>query len=188
MCNISKGRGRKNCANLKSGVKSLILANYLGPQDESGILTVSGTASGHQLINLGNITEAFKYALKVDSAINTLSFGPSNRNNENDVVTWAPTGTFQLNGVNAELEFQLKMMTYGTPYAFVEGRDDSIVAVGIEGGCKINYEGGYGAGMDSLNGYTITITAMESEPVFHLSASASTALKAMVANSASGNL
>ena len=181
MCNISKGRGRKNCANLKSGVKKLILANYLGPQDESGIITVSGTASGHQLTSLGSITEAFGYALKVDSAVNTLSFGSSNRNSENDVVTWAPTGTFQLNGVNAELEFQLKMMTYGTPYAFVEGRDGNLVAMGIEGGCKINYEGGFGAGLDSLNGYTITITAIESEPVFYLSASASVALKAMVA-------
>lgn len=180
MCNLSKGRGRKNCADLKSGVKNLYLANYLGPQDESGILTVSGTASGHQLTDLGNITEVFQYSLKIDSAVNTLSFGPSNRNNENDVVTWAPTGTFQLNGVNAELEFQLKMMTYGTPYVFVEGRNGNLVGVGIEAGCKINYEGGFGAGMDSLNGYTLTITANESEPVFHLSASASVALKGMI--------
>jgi len=57
MCNISKGRGRKSCADLKSGVKNLYLANYLGDQSESGILTVSGTASGHQLTDLGNITE-----------------------------------------------------------------------------------------------------------------------------------
>lgn len=180
MCNISKGRGRKSCADLKSGVRNLYLANYLGDQSESDILTVSGTASGHQLTDLGNITEVFKYALKVDSTVNTLSFGPSNRNNENDVVTWAPTGTFQLNGTNSELEFQLKMMTYGTPYAFVESRNGEIVAVGVESGCKINYEGGFGAGMDSLNGYTITLTALESEPVYYLSASASVELKTLV--------
>jgi len=74
------------------------------------------------------------------------------------------------------------MMTYGTPYAFVESRNGEIVAVGVEAGCKINYEGGFGAGMDSLNGYTITLTALESEPVYYLSASASVELKSLVSS------
>lgn len=182
MCDVSKGRGRKNCANLKSGVSDFFVANYIGPLDESGIQVVSGTASGHQLVDLGDITEVFKYQLKVDSAVNTLDFGTSNRNNENDVVTFAPTGTIQLNGVDAELEFQLKMMTYGTPYTFFKGRNGKYVAVGLEAGCKINYQGGFGAGMDALNGYTLTVTAIESEPVYHLSASASAALEVLVSS------
>lgn len=179
MCEISKNYKNRKCANLKSGLKYVYIANYIGAADESGFV-LSSTPTGHTITDLGDLGVVYRYELKLDSTVNDLQFGESTRQNDNDVTTWEPSLTIQLNGTSAEQQYQMKMLALGTPYIFVENRAGDIVLLGAEVGCKVSIAGGFGTGMDGHNGYVITATAMDYEPPYFLDKDTIDALKSIV--------
>jgi hypothetical protein len=86
-----------------------------------------------------------------------------------------------LTGLNEDLTFQLKMLSFGRPIVFVETNGGKILAVGITLGAEVsgtskNIEGALEGAVNA----TLTFTANEPDPAYHLNASAITALKLLV--------
>jgi hypothetical protein len=173
-CDVGKGK-RRDCKNAVSGFKKLYLANY----DEYNMVT-SSTTTGHLLTDIGDLVEVFGYDMKNtgNNFVQTI-----NSSSDNGTTFYNQVLTFILTKLTAEMEFQVKMMAYGSPILFVELRSGQIFAMGLENGCDITGTAGVGGTMDSLNGYTLTATANEKEPIFYLDSASITALKALVSTS-----
>ncbi len=171
-CDISKGKAVLTCKNTVSGLKALYMANY----DDYEFVT-SSTSAGHLLTDLGTLTEVFKFELK-----NTGNSYSQDIDSSEDTGTtvWYQNLTFILTKLNAEMEFQVKMMAWGRPQVFVETKSGHILALGLENGCNIKGTAGIGGAMNSLNGYTLTATGSEKEPAFYLNSASITALKGLV--------
>jgi hypothetical protein len=171
-CDISRGKTSLACKNTISGIKAIYMANY---DDYS--FTTESTASGHTLTGLGDLSVVYKYELK--NAGNTFDQN-INSNRDNGTTLFEQVLNFVLTKVTKEMEFQIKMMAWGRPQIFVEMNTGQVFLMGKDHGCEISGKSGVGGTLDSLNGYTLTATGTEQEPIFHLNDAMVTALKALV--------
>jgi hypothetical protein len=171
-CDVTKGKVALACKNSVSGIKAIYIANY----DDYGFVTES-TESGHTLNDLGTLAEVFKYELK--NAGNTFQ-QDINSNRDNGTTFFNQVLNFILTKIGKEMEFQIKMLAWGRPQIFVELNSGQIFLMGKNHGCEIAGNSAVGGTMDSLNGYTLTATAMEPDPIFYLADAEVTALKALV--------
>jgi len=171
-CDINKGKARLTCKNAVSGFKAIYMANY-----DDYEFVVSSTSAGHLLTDLGTLTEVFRYELKNTGNSYTQTIQSSE---DNGTTVYNQSLTFILTKLNAEMEFQVKMMAWGRPQIFVEAQSGQIFLLGKDNGCNVGGTAGIGGAMDSLNGYTLTAVGMEIDPAYYLNAGAITALKAMV--------
>jgi hypothetical protein len=174
MCDVSYGRIQPPCKNSVAGLKALFIANYDADYD---FVVSSGTASGHALTDLGNLTEVFKYSLK------------NTNNTYNQTITSSSdTGTtlynqvlnFTLTKVSAEMEFQVKNMVWGTPQIFLEFNTGQVILLGKDRGCDVSGNAQIDGNLDGLNAYVLTATANESEPAYFLDSTSTTSLRALV--------
>jgi hypothetical protein len=172
MCDISKGKNAISCKNAVSGLKAIYLANY----DNYGFIT-SSTTVGQVLTDLGALTEVFKYELK-NSANSIQEDMTSNR--DNGTTFFQQVVNFTLTKVSKEMAFQIKMMAWGRPQIFVETMGGDFILLGKENGLEISGNAQVGGTMDSLNGYVLTGTGMEREPMFFLDETSVAALKLLV--------
>ena len=78
------------------------------------------------------------------------------------------------------MEFQIKMLAFSRPQIFVEMNSGQIFLMGKEHGCEIAGNSAVGGTMDSLNGYTLTATGMEKDPIYYLGTASVAALPALV--------
>lgn len=171
-CDISKGKAGLACKNGISGLKAIYMANY----DDYEFVT-SSTTAGHLLTDLGTLTEVFKYELK--NTGNTFNQDITS-SRDNGTTFYNQVINFILTKLSAEMEFQVKMMAWGRPQIFVEMNSGQIFLMGKEHGVEVAGTAGVGGTMDSLNGYTLTGTAMEKDPIFYLDPATVTALKALI--------
>ena len=171
-CDVSKGKISLQCKDAVSGIKAIYVANY----NEYGFQT-SSTESGHELLDLGTLTDVFKYTLK--NSANTYE-QTINSSRDNGTTFYTQVINFTLTKMSSEMEFQLKMMALGRPIIFVEGNNGSIVLIGKDNGCEVAGKGTIGGTFDSLNGYQLTGTANEQEPAWFLQEDVITQLKALV--------
>lgn len=171
-CDISKGKIQLVCKNAISGFKAIYVANF----DDYEFVT-SSTDTGHILTDLGDLTEVFKYELK-----NTGNNFNQDINSNRDTGTtyFNQVLTFILTKLSKEMEFQVKMMALGRPQVFVEMSSGQVFLMGINEGCEISGTSAVGGAKDSLNGYTLTATGQEREPIFYLDDASVVALKALV--------
>lgn len=174
-CDITKGKIELACKNGISGIKAIYLANY----DDYSFVTES-VSSGHTLTDLGTLSTVFKYELK--NAGNTFDQNITS-NRDNGTTFFEQVLNFILTRLSKEMEFQIKMMAWGRPQVFVELNSGQIFLMGKDRGCEITGKSGVGGTLDSLNGYTLTATGMEKEPIFYLVDSEITALKTLVSAS-----
>jgi len=174
-CNISKGKNALVCKNAISGFKAIYLANY----DEYNFVT-SSTDSGNILTDLGDLTEVFKYSLK--NTGNSFSQAITS-NRDTGTTTFSPVLTFILTKLDKEMEYQVKMMAWGRPQVFVELSSGQIFLMGTEEGNEVAGTAQVGGAKDSLNGYTLTATGVEKDPIFYLNDVSVTALKALASAS-----
>ena len=171
-CDITKGKTVLACKNTVSGLKAIYIANYA----DYGFVTES-TPSGHTLTDLGTLDEVFKFELK--NTGNTFQQDITS-NRDNGTTFYNQVLTFILTRIGKEMEFQIKMLAWGRPQIFVEMLSGQVFLMGIEQGCEITGNSAVGGTMDSLNGYTLTATGMEKDPIFYLADAEVTALKALV--------
>ena len=171
-CDITKGKNQLVCKDAVSGIKAIYLANY----DDYEFVT-SSTESGHTMTDLGTLTEVFKYELK--NSANTFQQDITS-NRDNGTTFFQQVVNFTLTKLSAQMEFQIKMAAYGRPQIFVELNSGQFFLMGIEHGCEIAGNTQVGGTMDSLNGYVLTATAMERDPIFYLDSATVTALLALV--------
>jgi hypothetical protein len=171
-CNLTKGYTLP-CKNTVGGFKAIYLANF----DDYDFVT-SSTDAGHVLSDLGDLATVFKYDLK--NAGNAFAEEiQSDRNN--GTTAFNQTMTFVLTGINDQLDFQLKTMAFGRPIVFVETNAGKVLAMGITQGSELTGTMNSIAGtLEGAVASTLTLTAQEPDPAFHLTAGAVTALKALV--------
>lgn len=171
-CDITKGKNILQCKDAVSGLKAIYVANY----DDYGFVTTS-TDAGHLLTDLGSLSEVFKFELK--NSGNTFNQDITS-NRDNGTTFFNQTLNFVLTKLSSEMEFQIKMLAWGRPQIFVEANSGDFFLMGEKHGCEISGKSEVQGTMDSLNGYTLTATAMEKNPIWYLTGSASTALQALV--------
>ena len=173
-CDITKGKNQLVCKDGISGLKAIYLANY---DDYS----FSGTSndSGHTLTSIGSLAEVFKYELK--NSANTFQQDITS-NRDNGTTFFQQVVNFTLTKLSAEMEYQVKMAAYGRPFIFVEMNSGQFFLMGIEHGCEIAGNSQVGGTMDSFNGYVMSATAMEKEPIWYLNNTTIAALTALVSS------
>ena len=173
-CDITKGRLGLECKNAVSGFKRIVLANYLS---DSGFTYASDVAEAQEMTSIGNIAEVFEYETKNtgNSFAQTVT---SNR--DNGTTIWTQVMTFILTKIDKEIEFQLKMAAWGRPFVFVQLMTNEWIILGSENGCEFSGQSGVAGAMDGLNGYTVTATAIERNPIYFLSSTAVTELEALL--------
>ena len=173
-CDITKGKNILQCKDAVSGLKAIYIANY----DDYEFVT-SSTEAGHLLTDLGSLSEVFKFELK--NSGNTFNQDITS-SRDNGTTFFSQTLNFILTKLSSEMEFQIKMLSWGRPQIFVEANSGDFFLMGEKHGCEISGKSEVQGTMDSLNGYTLTATAMEKEPIWYLTGSASTALGALVSS------
>lgn len=171
-CDITKGKNLLTCKDAVSGLKAIYVANF----DEYGFVT-SSTDAGHILTDLGTLADVYKFELK--NSGNTFNQDITS-SRDNGTTFFNQTLNFVLTKLSAEMEFQIKMLAWGRPQIFVEANSGQIFLMGEKHGCEISGRSEVQGTMDSLNGYTLTAVAMEKDPIWYLTGSASTALMALV--------
>ena len=174
-CDISRGKNDLACKNAVSGLKAIYFTNY----DDYGFVTTSNSGSGHILTSTGSLDEVFKYELK--NSGNTFQQDITS-NRDNGTTFYNQALNFVLTKLSKEMEFQVKMMAWGRPQIFVEMNTGQMFLMGKNHGCEIGGNSAIGGTMDSLNGYTLTATGMEPEPIYYLDTASIAGVKGAASN------
>ena len=175
-CDITRGKIELECKDAVSGLKSIMLANYA----DYGFTVSSTTASGEALTDLGTLAEVFKYELK--NTANTFQQDILS-SRDNGTTLWTQILNFTLTKVTPDLEYEMKMAALGRPIIFVEANSGQVFVIGQEFGCEISGSSQIQGTLDSLNGYVMTATATEKNPIYYLDSGSVTALDALVSAS-----
>jgi hypothetical protein len=173
-CDITKGKNQLVCKDGISGLKAVYLCNY----DNYGFSGTS-TESGHTLTSIGTLAETFKYELK--NSANTFQQDITS-SRDNGTTFFQQVVNFTLTKLSAQMEYQVKMASYGRPQIFVEMNSGQFFLMGKDYGCEIAGNSQVGGTMDSLNGYVLTATAMEKDPIWYLNNTTIAALLALVSS------
>ena len=177
-CDISKGKNILACKNAVSGIKAIYIMNYSGATPFS---TVSNDTVGQVITGMTIGTNStFKFELK--NSNNTFNQDIAT-NRDNGTTMFNQVLNFSLTKTSAEMEFQVKMLSYGRPQIFVEGNDGKIFLMGKDLGCEVGGATVVGGTLDAFGGYNLTATAMEKEPIYYLTGNALTGLTASVSTS-----
>lgn len=170
-CDITKGKGLLACKDAVSGLKAIYVANF-----DEYTFTTSSTDAGHLLTDIGDLDVVYKFELKNSGNTFTQDITSSR---DNGTTFFNQTLNFVLTKLSSEMEFQIKMLAWGRPQIFVEANSGDFFLMGKNHGCEISGKSEVQGTMDSLNGYTLTAVGMEKDPIWYLTGSASTALKAL---------
>jgi len=154
-CNITAGRNEE-CLNNTGGIRNAYFVNFgdlggvtYGTDDE---ITDFGTAS----------VTAYKFEL--NATTNSLE-QTINASRDNGTIFYDQILSITLKKMSKEFNKQLKLVSAGRPYIFVEDNNGNSYAVGITNGCSAN--GGSivtGGALGDLNGYTLTFQGQEPSP------------------------
>lgn len=163
-CDITKGRGLA-CKNQRTGIKYVMFV----PFEEFGF-----SVTGQEIATLPTgLTEVFKYDIK----------GTANKfddvatvNLENRTVEYKQTLALSLQRMGKETEVELMALLYGRVVAFIFYYNGKVKVAGIDSGL----DGTTAANSSDTSGYTITLEAQDNAYAPYLSASAITALGALV--------
>jgi len=172
-CDLSKGRTSLPCKDDIGGIKAIYVTNYLA----DGTFTGSSTSAGHLIATLPaavTSTNTFKFELKNSGNTFAQDMTPSR---DNGTTVFTQTLNFVLPKLSSELEFQMKMLVFGHPQIFIETNSGSILLLGERFGCEVTGKTEVMGTLDAKTGYTMVAVATEPNPVWYLSASASTSLR-----------
>jgi len=165
-CDITKGKALLQCKDTVSGLKAIYLANY----GEWGFAV--GTTPG---ANTQEITEVdggdYFYKFELKNSGNTFQ-QDINSSRDNGTTFFNQVLNFILTKLSSEMEFQIKMMAWGRPQIIVEANNGTFFLIGREHGCEITGNSQLQGTLDSFNGYTMTATAMEKDPIYYLDSAA----------------
>ena len=174
MCDISKGKNLLNCKSSVSGLRAIFMANY-----DDYAMSATSTTSGHTLNTLGTLSAGKVFQFELKHSANTFQ-QDINSSRDNGTTVFQQVLNFTLNRLSSEMEFQVKMMAWGRPIIFVEANNGLYFVMGKDNGCEIAGNAQMQGTMDALNGYVLTATAMEKEPIYYLAPTAITALNVLV--------
>lgn len=172
-CDINRGLSGLACKDAVAGIRSIYIANW----SEYDIVTVSGTASGHVITDLGDLAEVFKYEVKNDGN----SFAETIESDRNTGVTvFNQVLTAILTKITKQKSVQVKLLAWGRVIVFIEFNSGDFLTIGLENGCEVTGSTNVEGSMQGNNNYTLTFTGMERVPAFFLDDASVIALKALV--------
>lgn len=161
-CDVTAGKAELECKDAVSGLKTLYISNY------NDFTYTIGTASGaatQTCVDITGTADFFKYELK--NSGNTFNQDITS-SRDNGTTFFNQVINFVLTKLSADMEFQIKMMAFGRPQIIVEANNGTYFLMGFKYGCEISGKSEIQGTLDSLNGYTMTATAMEQSPIFYL--------------------
>jgi hypothetical protein len=173
-CDLSKGRTSLPCKDDVGGIKAIYITNY-GEYAFNG----SSTSAGHLIATLPvTITSSNTFRFELKNSGNTFTQDMTSSRDAGTTL-YTQTLNFVLPKLSNELEFQMKVLVAGRPQIFVEANNGTILLLGEKNGCEVTGKAEVLGTLDAMTGYTMTAVAAEPNPVWYLSASASTSLKAV---------
>ena len=161
-CDLSLGR-LEPCKDSVGGLLAVYFVNYDAAAYSDATFTADEEIDGFTTFT----ASAYKYELRGAN-----NFDEANEvSKENGTSIWTGTGTVVLKKQDAATRKELKLMAYGRPIVITEGYDGKFKVYGLQNGCDVSVGTASGAAMADLNGYNLTITAMEKEPAFFMDSS-----------------
>ncbi len=164
-CNLTTGRTAYPCTDSIGGLDYVEFADY-------HTLTISGSyTSGSVTYDVANtdVITAFngsptwyKYELNSTACNFTQNIVSSE---DNGTAYYEQVLTLSLQKLDKATHKELKLMVWGKPHVRIHDRNGNIFIMGLTKGAKVT--GGSiatGGAAGDLNGYTLTLTAMEPAP------------------------
>ena len=156
-CDLTLGR-TEVCKDTVGGLKALYLINY--DDITSYTYDVTNTDLIATIVGGGTIN-AYKYELK---GTNTLDTNVTT-SRENGTSFAETTLSVVLKKQDVATHKEIKLLSYGRPRVVVEFNNGDFQLVGLEHGAELTTAAiSSGTAMGDLNGYTLTLVAMEKIP------------------------
>lgn len=169
MCtDITKGR-KLACKDQRAGIKQVDFAVYINNLDFE-------IAAQEATVIPGAIEDVFRYELKGAGNVFTEE-GTTDMDKRTHEVK--QTLALLLQKMSKESEVELKALTSGRVIAFVYDYNGNVKVVGIDSGMELASRK---SGTD-ISGYTVNLEAVDKDFAPFLSASAKTALEALISSS-----
>ncbi len=157
-CQISQGR--TIACKTVGGLKAVYFVN-----NDSGFYSDAEFGTNDLIDGFsGNDWTLYKFELR---GANTMD-ETNEVSEDNGTAFWSVNGAFQLKAQDAVTRKELKLLAYGRPHVVTEGWDGTFKLYGAEFGCTVSVNTASGAGMGDFNGYSLTITGMQTEPAFFI--------------------
>ena len=155
-----------DCKDGVGGVKAIHLINWAA----TGFSIGGGEVTATTLVSANTFT--------YDLAPNTASMITTGTSDETAGTTFYTTeAIFKLMKLSTAKRNELKLLTQARVFCIVQDKMDGYWLVGKESGAVVTTRTtDVGVAMGDFNGYTVTLSAMESEEPFKLQASVITAL------------
>jgi hypothetical protein len=147
---LSKNR-EKACKDAVGGIRTIYFVDFGGLGDVT-------LGDDDEIIDLtGNFTY-YEYDVKGNAELTQTV----NSSLENGTTFFEQVVSATFTKLTKEDNKELKLMVYGRPHVFVEDYKGNVMCVGLENGADVT-EGTAvtGRAMGDLNGYTLSLTAME---------------------------
>ena len=149
-CTLTAGR-LTPCKDSLGGIKNLYLVDF-------GLDFTINEAGSDEITDIDGTFSYAKYEVKGDASMESTL----NSSRENGTTFFEQNITANLRKLSKEDNKELKLMAWGRPHVLVQTRDDKFFWVGVENGAEVT--GGTavtGTAMGDLQGYTLTLQAME---------------------------
>ena len=153
---LTKGRVRP-CKDSVGGLRNVYFVDY-GSVDfdidaDDIVNAVNGTGASATLFKYEVIKGGSSFTQNIQSSI------------ENGTVVFEQVLELSLHKLSAEDHKEIKLLSFGRPYIFVEDYNGNVFLAGREHGMEVT--GGSiatGTAMGDMSGYTLTFTGMEVSP------------------------
>ncbi len=157
-CNVSNGRSLP-CKSGVGGIKSV----FFGPYSS----TTAALTDSAGTITLNDSESFFEYHVKGSSSLETAI----NSSRENGTTFYESTLNVTFTFLDVATQEQIKLLSHGRPQIVVQDYNGNYFLVGKDHGCEVT--GGTvvsGAAMGDLSGFTLVLTAQETDPPFFCAA------------------
>ena len=161
-CNITNGRSLA----CKSGVGGLRFVYFSNYNNTTRDLAIAADGS----VTLDGSVDFYRYDLKGNSSLETAI----NSSRENGTTFYESTLNLTLQFLDKATQEQIKLLAHGRPQVVVEDYNGNAFLLGKLHGCEVS--GGSmvtGAAMGDLSGFTLVLTAQETNPPFFCAAAPS---------------
>jgi len=157
-CAITNGRNLA-CKDSVGGLKNIFFTAYA-----TDVATIDGSTNE---ATLDAAKDYFKYELKGNSSLETTI----NSSRENGTTFYESTLNVTLQVLDLATQEQIRKLAKGRGQVVVEAYNGKVYLLGKEHGCDVT--GGTmvtGAAMGDLSGFTLVLTAQETQPPFFCAA------------------
>jgi len=155
-----------DCKDAVGGIKSIHLVNWA----KTGFTVASGEVTATTIVS-GDV-----YTYDIPKATGSMA-NTTNVSVENGTVYNSTDVAFRLRRMSTTKRNEMKLLAQGRTFCIVKNNNDEYWLVGRESGCEVSaMTANSGTAFGDMNGYEITLQAMDSEQPYKLSGAVVTSL------------